>query len=285
MDKLADGYLKAKAITKKHAKTFYFASLFLPKEKRLAAYAVYAICRISDDSIDNNPEAAARANLPKIKDRISTAYGNGELQENILLVFRETVRKYGIPKSYFDELIEGIELDLNKKRYKSFEELYDYCYKVAGVVGLMMLKIFGYDDLNAESYAVNLGIAMQLTNISRDIKEDYLRGRIYLPEGELKEFGVSEKDLADSKLSEGFKELLKLQIKRARDYYSNSKLGTRLINDEKCRFVVYAMNEIYSGILDAIEKNGYDVFSRRAHVNGLGKLIRAAKLLTKGGHG
>ncbi len=272
----------ARAITKKHAKTFYFASRFLKKDKRNAAYAVYAICRLSDEAVDAGKNTQHEQSLEKLEKNITAAYNQTVLDNAILSAFRQTAEKHKIPQEYFRDLIAGMYLDLRKNRYKNFAELYDYCYKVAGVVGLTMLQIFGYKNPKAKDYAVDLGIAMQLTNILRDIKEDFERGRIYIPEDEMARFAVTETDICEGRLSDNFKALLKFQIARAREYYANSKWGIKMIGDANSRFVVSAMADIYSGILNSIEKHNYNVFSRRAHVSILGKITAALKIILKG---
>ena len=280
---LPEGFRKAGLITKEHAKTFYFSSHLLPKPKKQAAYAVYALCRLSDDSVDKGKAASLPGRLERIRKDIDKAYSSDRLQESLLAAFRETVRRYDIPKDYFADLLKGIETDLTKTRYRDFDELYGYCYNVAGVVGLIMLKIYGYKEKKAEGYAVDLGIAMQLTNILRDIKEDYLRGRIYLPQDEMRRFGVPEETIADQKLEPNLIDLLKFQIKRAREYYQRSALGIALISDGRARLVTGMMKDIYAGILDSIEENGYDVFSQRAHVTIGGKLdITLRTILQRG---
>jgi phytoene synthase len=173
-------------------------------------------------------------------------------------------------------------MDLNKNRYENFNELYTYCYRVAGVVGLIMLKIFGSHYKEAEKYAVDLGIAMQLTNILRDIKEDFERGRIYLPGDEMERFGVSKDFIAGNKMNSDFIALLQFQIARARQYYQRSAKGIKMINNVLSRLVVCMMMEMYAGILNVIEENDYDVFSQRAHVTTAGKLGIAIKILFKG---
>jgi len=227
------GYYTAKLITRQYAKTFYFASRFLTKEKRNAAYSIYAACRVSDDSVDNPEDSPSPVRLEQINKKINAAYRNQEANDSLLLAFKDTICRYQIPKRYFDELIEGMYMDLHKNRYKDFEELYTYCYKVAGVVGLIMLNVFGYTNQEAAKYSVDLGIAMQLTNILRDIKEDYRRGRIYLPKDEMARFGVSENHIAEGKVDENFIALLRLQIQRAKEYYHNSYKGIKMISDEQ----------------------------------------------------
>jgi len=265
------GFKEAKKITKKYAKTFYFASFFLDKNTRRGAYSIYAICRISDNSVDEN-SFIPKKRLLDIKNKIDLAYSNNPINEDLLLAFRETIVKYNIPKQYFDELISGMELDLTKSRYETFEDLYTYCYKVAGVIGLIMLKIFGYKNQEAAKYAVDLGIAMQLTNILRDIKEDCLRKRIYLPLNELNNFGVYEKDILNSKMNNNLESLLRFQLERAKKYYETSLKGVNLIDNKRAEFVVKLMANMYCAILDDIEKHNFDIFTRRAHTSILDKL-------------
>ncbi len=265
------GFTLAKAITRRHSKTFYFASHFLPKAKRLAAYAVYAACRLSDDAVDEG-NAQQEQNLSRVRENINAAYSTAPLVDGLFLALRKTVKDYGIPREHFDVLIDGMRTDLFKKRYKNFTELYDYSYKAAGVIGLMMLKILGLDSGQARDYGVSLGIAMQLTNITRDIKEDYARGRVYLPEDEMKRFTVVETDLAGERINENMKNLLKIQVLRARQYYGRSEAGIKIIRDTRCRLVVRVMKEMYEAILDEIEKNDYNTLSKHIYVNKFKKM-------------
>ncbi len=281
---ISRGFAESRAITKKHAKSFYFASQFLPKEKRYAAYAVYAICRISDHSVDNPSLSSSPLDLEEIQNKIIAAYGEDPLDDKVLLAFRQTVKKYKIPRQYFDELIEGMYMDLDKSRYDNFKELYQYCYKVAGVVGLIMLTIFGHEHPKTKIYAIRLGIAMQLTNILRDIKEDFQMGRIYLPKDEMERFGITEQMIKQGRISKRFRHFLKFQIRRAKEYYHNSTRGIKMIGNMESRLVVCMMRDIYSGILGAIEKNRYDVFSRRAYVRTFTKILIACKLFSRRSH-
>ncbi|MDD5097248.1 MAG: phytoene/squalene synthase family protein [Candidatus Omnitrophica bacterium] len=279
---LKSGFSKAKKITADFAKTFYFASLFLPIEKQNAAYAVYAICRLSDEAVDTQTNTGALENMQK---NIDQAYAGCLLQkpaDPLLLAFAEIVNKFAIPKEYFDELIKGMRMDLKKTRYADFDELYDYCYKAAGVVGLIMLKIFGYSDPEAQAYAIKLGIAMQLTNIIRDIKEDWQKGRIYLPQTEMQKFAITEDTLKKTTPTPDFIKLLKFQIKRSRQYYSDCTPGIAMLKDKNCRRVVLAMKEIYAAILNKVEKNSYNVLLKRAQVSKLDKIMIVSKILIKG---
>ncbi|MCX5903984.1 MAG: phytoene/squalene synthase family protein [Proteobacteria bacterium] len=280
--RLSRGFAMARAVTREHAKTFYFASHLLAPDKRPAAYAVYALCRISDDTVDRNSSSAVREELARVQASIHAAYDGASLTDDVLLAFQDTIHRYAIPREYFDELIEGMRMDLSINSYETFDELYQYCYRVAGVVGLIMLKLFGSSSPAAEARAVDLGVAMQLTNILRDIKEDCERGRIYLPRDELQRFGVSDDGLRDGIVDDKFKTLMSFQISRARDYYRRSAAGISMIADRRSRLVVCAMKDIYGAILRAIEKNRFDVFSIRAHVTTREKLMLLPGILLKG---
>jgi len=278
---ITEGFTIAREITRRHAKTFYCASHFLPKDKRNASYAVYAICRTSDNAVDRAGGGKRTVYLNKIKQKIDSAYGNTQLKDGVLLAFRKTVLVYDIPKDYFDQLLEGMHMDLNKNRYGNFEELYEYCYRAAGVVGLIMLKIFGFNKEQAKQYAVDLGIAMQLTNILRDIKEDYRMGRIYLPQNELGKFNVTENDISKGRVNKPFIAFMRFQIQRARNYYAESTKGIGMIGDKRSRLVVYMMKDMYAGILGSIEKNNFDVYSQRARLNSTRKMFTALNVLLK----
>ncbi|MDD5120569.1 MAG: phytoene/squalene synthase family protein [Candidatus Omnitrophica bacterium] len=280
MDKeLLSGFKEAKRITKKFAKTFYLASLFLPKDRKYAGYSVYALCRLSDEAVDNSAICNQTDILLGLEEKISAAYSGCKLNEPLLAAFRETVKKYKIPKECFDELIEGMRMDLKIKRYPDFSALYKYCYRVAGVVGLIMIKIFGYKDASCRDYGIKLGIAMQLTNILRDINEDIGRGRIYLPQDEMLKFNVSESQLIKGLNNEGFKNLMRFQIERCRKYYEESSAGIKLIDSRLSRLVVMVMKETYCGILDEIKKNNYDIFSKRVFVSKSRKIAIISKIL------
>jgi phytoene synthase len=266
--------------TRAHARTFYFASHVLPRAKRQAAYAVYAFCRFADNIVDasQTPEARAQAaaRLRSLRDQLRYVYSFSPLMDRRLLAFRDTVFAYRIPREYFSDLLRGVELDIEPRPPATFEELKDYCYCVASVVGLIMARIFGVSDERALAHAADLGTAMQLTNILRDIGEDRRMGRVYLPEEEMRAFGLSDKDLAGERVSPQFVAFMKFQIERARGYYAEGALGIPLLTGDGSRFCVRLMSRTYARILDVIEKNGYDVFRRRAHVSPLRKVMLLA---------
>jgi phytoene synthase len=185
--------------------------------------------------------------------------------------------KYQIPVEYPLDLIKGVVQDTHKKRYRDFEELYEYSYRVASTVGLMSSHILGYSDEDALDYAEAMGIGMQLTNILRDIREDAGRGRIYIPKEDLDRFGIDESEILSGKMSERFKEMMVFQISRAREYYSKGEEGIRML-DADSRFTVLLASRVYGRILDEIEKLDYDVFSRRASTSKTQKFMMLPRI-------
>ncbi|GAB5409139.1 MAG: phytoene/squalene synthase family protein [Balneolaceae bacterium] len=286
---LKPAYTHCRAITRFYAKTFYMATRFLPNEKQRSIFAIYGLCRyldnLVDDSIDlSNNEVVnlseVDAKLNEFKQNLVSIYEGNLSNDPILIAFSDTLKKYHIPIDLPFLLIEGVRSDLDKNRYYNFQELYDYSYKVASVVGLMTSRVFGYQDENALKYAIDLGIAMQLTNILRDIGEDLERDRIYLPVDELKEFGVTEEKLFKKELSDRFIKLMKFQVSRARDYYKKADTGISLLNKDS-RLPVYLARYNYSRILDKIEQNNYNVFDERAFLSGFEKFTILPKILVK----
>jgi phytoene synthase len=282
-----NAYRECRDITRANAKSFYFASHVLPREKRLAAYAVYAFCRTADNTVDNAaqvlPRASRVAEVRSLHGLLDAVYDSTQPIASPFVAVRDTVTKYQIPREYFDSLLRGVEMDLTKARYENFEELREYCYCVASVVGLMMTRVFGFMDDCALRYAIDLGTAMQLTNILRDIREDYDLGRIYIPAEDLERFGYSEIDIANGVSDQRFSSLMKFQIQRARDYYARAELGIPLLADGGSRYCVKLMSTTYARILNRIEDNGYNVFSHRAYVPLGGKLRVAASLVLREG--
>ncbi|MGF1679033.1 MAG: phytoene/squalene synthase family protein [Candidatus Methylacidiphilales bacterium] len=267
-----DPFQHAEAITRHHAKSFYFSSFTLPQEKRRRAYAVYALCRTVDDRIDEaEPGADLTAEIKSLRellDRIYTAqFTPSDLTTHPWLpATAETLRECEIPPHYFEDLILGVEMDRGPVRLQNWEELDRYCYLVAGVVGLMMTRIFGLVNRQYEAEALDLGRAMQLTNILRDVAEDARKGRVYLPADELSRHGISDADLTQWPALGDWKELITGQIQRARFYYQRSEKGILHLPDDGSRRTVWIMRDVYAGILDAIEQRGGDVFSSRCYV-------------------
>ncbi len=294
-------YEYCEQVTKLHAKSFYFAAKFLPPLKRRAVYPIYAFCRHVDDEIDelgagNEAEAIfavkrwksdleevyAFAKMPKrelAKPQIDQPKSETENRKpktkNQVLVFRawqDLLKTYNIPQNLPLELIEGVLMDTSVKRYQTFDELYVYCYRVASTVGLMSSEILGYADKSALEKAEAMGIGMQLTNILRDIKEDALMGRIYLPQEDLRRFNVSEEQIFANEFDANFAALMKFQVERARSFYREGEKGIALLEKDS-RFTVLLASRIYAKILDEIEKLHYDVFAKRAHTTKSQKLL------------
>jgi phytoene synthase len=270
----------ARQFTRRHAKTFYFASWLLSAKKREAAYVIYTFCRHADDVLDETADLSPAdriVRLDRLHSELEKAYAaEGPLDE--FAPFREIVRRYGIPHEYFAELLEGVAMDLKFTRYRTWPELEIYCYRVASVVGLIMAHVFGVSDPRAYAHAAELGKAMQLTNILRDVREDYEMGRIYLPGEDLARFGCAEEDLARGTVTDGIRELLRFEIARARALYRSAAAGIPYLVDGGSRFCVKVMSALYERILDVIERNGYDVFSERATVPFREKLFHTMKL-------
>jgi phytoene synthase len=284
LEAVAANFEQCRRYARRYARSFYFASHVLPKPKRLASYAIYAFCRYADELADG-PQISAtegRRRLEELREQLRRVYTGSRFMDNRLLAFRETVFNYAIPQEYFLDLLRGFEMDLARVRFRRFEDLTTYCYNVASTVGLMMTHVFGVSDTKAFRHAEELGIAMQLTNILRDVGEDYRRGRVYLPEAELAAFNYSEQDLARGTINENFIALMRSNIERARAYYLQADSGIPLLTDDGSRLCVRLMRRIYSGILDQIEANRYDVFTRRAYVPTRRKIIIALTTMAKG---
>ena len=259
-------YQEAAQATARGSKSFYFASRFFPKEMARSAHAVYWFCRCTDDLVDECSSIdEGRVELEEWSRQIECAFSGGPVAHPALIVFLDAMRRNSIPQEYARELIEGMRMDLENRRYQSFEDLRVFCYRVASVVGLMMSHVIGFQG-DALRYAVDLGIAMQLTNILRDIGEDLERGRVYLPADEMLRFGYSEEELRSRLHNQAFDALMNFQVSRARQFYDAAMPGLALLSSDG-RFAVKVAAEVYRGILDRIESSGYDVFEQRAFVS------------------
>ncbi len=268
-------------ITQSSKTNFLYSFSLLPKEKYEAINTVYAFCRQTDDIVDNEMDST-ELKFKKIrewKNEFEHAL-NGSSNYELLNQVTKIIKKFNIPVEPFFELIKGMETDLQVSRYKDFNTLYQYCFRVAATVGLMCIEIFGYKTENAKQYAVNLGIALQLTNILRDIKFDALNGRIYLPEEDLKIFGYTEDDLMNFRYNESFVELMKFECKRAREYFNKAN-DSFVKEDRKLLYPARIMQKIYFNILEKIEKMNYNVFSKKAKVSKIKKLYYTLYVYTK----
>lgn len=279
---LQQAYKECGRITSIFAKTFYLGTLFLPKRKRDAIWAVYVWCRRTDDLVDGprvrQRDASLRQKLSEWESRLEQVWA-GYPQDALDLALADTVRNYpGLRIDPFRDMIQGMLMDVDRARYETFDELYLYCYRVAGTVGLMALPILGVDpehcksEAEAVESALALGIALQLTNILRDVGEDALRGRVYLPQEEMRYFGYTEDELFASVVNDRYQELIKFQIARVRAYYRTAECGIAKLHPS-ARLPIRASLDMYRQILDAIEENDFDNFHRRAYVSKLKKAL------------
>jgi len=258
---------QAKEIARKSRSSFYFAFNLLPQQKRDAMNTVYAFCRETDDLVDegNEPEDIKYEKLRKWRIELEKALA-GHSDYSLLNKLGRTISQFNIPLDPFFDLLKGMEMDLQYKRYLSFDDLAKYCYRVASTVGLMCIEIFGYKHTSAKDFAVNLGIALQLTNILRDIKKDSERGRIYLPQEDLQRFNYSEQDLFNQVYNANFIDLMEYETKRAEEYFNKATLSLSL-DDKGSMFAARAMQHIYHKLLKKIIDADYNVYKKNIKVN------------------
>jgi phytoene synthase len=275
---LDESYRYCRVMARREARNFYYSFMVLPPERRAALCAIYAFMRYSDDiSDDEAVEAGSRtARMAAWREALHRAFAGDYGDSRILPAFHDTARRYGVPQRYFDELIDGAEMDLVPRRYETFADLYRYCYHVASVVGLVCIHVFGFSDPRATDLAEACGIGFQLTNILRDLPEDMERDRVYLPQEDLRRFGYTEEDLRAGRVDERFLALMRFQVARAEEYYRQSEPLIGLI-EPASRPCLRAMRQIYHGILERIVAQEYDVFRTRARVPTWGKLGIAAR--------
>lgn len=267
---LEEAYTHCHSVTALHSRSFHLASALLPAHKRQATRALYAFCRVTDDLVDRST-GDVEARLRVWRQRVSTWHPPAD--DLVAVAWADTRAHYHIPQRYVEQLIEGVGRDLRQSRYDTFEDLTTYCYGVASTVGLMSMHITGFAGPEAIPYAVKLGVALQLTNILRDVGEDWRAGRVYLPQEDLAAFNLSEADLAAGRVDERWRAFMRFQIARTRRLYAEAQPGIALLNPDG-RFAIAAAASLYSAILDDIEAHDFDVFGRRAYVSGWGKLRR-----------
>jgi phytoene synthase len=245
----------------------------------MGIYAVYAFARYCDDISDDKQSQNQFEQFISLRKELKLSMEGRVTNNPIMPALIDTINKFSIPDSYFYELIDGVEMDLTKSRFVTFEELKEYCYKVASIVGLISINIFGYKESKANQYAVDLGIAMQLTNIMRDLKEDAERDRIYIPQDEMNRFGYKETEMLNGQVNDNFKNLMKFQVKRARSYFDSGSNLLEFLQDDAigCTNILH---KLYSQILDRIEENEYDVFSSRISLSSLEKITIMTKFFS-----
>ncbi len=275
---LTTAYHHCDALTRVHSRTFHLASGLLPEEKRRATRALYAFCRITDNIVDS-PESDAQRTHTLESWRATISAEHPPTHELVALAWADAQQRFNIPRGYAQQLIDGVKRDLTQKRYETFADLAEYSYGVASTVGLMAMHIIGFATEESLPYAVKLGVALQLTNILRDIAEDWQAGRFYLPQEELHAFELTEDDIAqrvatgDAQVDDRWRKFMRFQVERNRTLYRESLPGIALL-DPDGRLAIAAAAELYEAILQDIEKHDYNVFNRRAHVGLVGKVTR-----------
>ena len=275
---LRKAYKQAEKITASHSKSFYYASGLLPEEKRSAVRALYAFCRTVDDIVDESADDEREAQLDYWRAVVETASFRED--DLVAAAWADTLARYHIPRHYALQLIDGVARDLFQIRYQAFDELATYCYGVASTVGLMSMYIVGFQSSQAVPYAIKLGVALQMTNILRDIGEDYGNGRLYLPREELAFYGIQECDIARGHITDHWRQFMQFQIDRTRQLYAESWAGVSMLEREG-QLAIGAASVFYQGILDEIEKSDYDVFTRRASLSSFAKATRIPALWLK----
>jgi 15-cis-phytoene synthase len=271
-------YAWCEQLARREAGNFYHAFRILPAEQRRAMCALYAFMRITDDLTDDEGTCDdKRMELGAWRGQLDAALA-GEDSHPLHPAFRHTVHHYRIPHAYLEAVLDGVAMDLDTDHYETFADLYRYCYRVASAVGLCCIHIWGFTGKQALEFAEAAGIALQLTNILRDLGEDAGRGRVYLPREDLRRFGYAEESLAGQVRDERFRELMRFQVARAESYYTAAQPLVAALQPAG-RAVFLVMLRTYHGLLDAIVKRDYDVFSSRVRLSRLHKLWLAARSL------
>ncbi len=280
MPDLNESYEACRQLTQKAAQNFHFSFLTLPREKYSAMCALYAFMRITDDLGDDirKPDTERRCDLKQWRDDVKAALAGQPDAHPILPAFADTVQRYSIPWKYLEAVLTGVEGDLGTVRIQTFDELSTYCYHVAGAVGVCCIHIWGFTDEDAIPIAIDCGFALQLTNILRDVGEDWALGRIYLPADDFRRFGYTTDDLTGQVRDERFRNLMRFEADRARSSY---KRAERLFHflEPNGRPILRAMLDIYGGLLEEIERRNYDVFSERVSLPQWKKLWIAGRAM------
>lgn len=263
--------------TQNRESNFFFSFLILPQPKREAIETIYTFCRVTDDIVDGaEDEKEKYTRLRQWTTELENSL-YGVSKYSVLNRLSTIIRRFNIPLHHFYDLLKGMEMDLTKKRYETFEELQEYCYRAASTVGLICAEVFGYKTERTKQYAINLGIALQLTNILRDLKQDAKRSRVYLPQEDLRRFGYTEEELSRSIYNERFVELMKFESARAHYFFKKAR-GFLAEEDKPFLYAARAMGNIYYLLLQRIERANYDVFSKRIRLSSAVKLFIAMGL-------
>jgi 15-cis-phytoene synthase len=286
-----DAYAYCRHVTRASSSNFYHAFRLLPAERHDALCALYAFCRFMDDIADqpdkfllSNQQLSRKERLAILlntwREELQHCYA-GEPRHPISKALSDTVKHFPIAQEHLAGIIDGVEMDLHRSRYRTFEELYDYCYHVASLVGLVCIEIFGYRNPSARSYAINLGIALQLTNILRDVGEDVRRDRIYLPTEDLRRFSYTEQDLHAGIYNETFIRLMMFEGQRAKEYYTQA-VANLAVEDRRSLVAAEAMRLIYGRLLEKLETRKFQVFKTRVSLTTPGKIVLALTAWVRG---
>jgi phytoene synthase len=270
---------------------FYYSFLVLPAEKRSAIIAVWDFCRAVDDAVDEAGIEDVPRQVAMWRGEVAACFGGGTPSTPQGRALQPLVRRFNLPRPAFDALVEGVEMDVGSRRYETFDELYEYCIRVASAVGLMCLEIFGYEDPRATQYATDLGVALQLTNILRDVPGDLARGRVYIPQEDLRRFGCTEEDLTREAASAGggvkspaVRQLLQFQGERAHEYFRRAAAALPR-RDARRLVAAEIMGAIYYAILTKIERRNYDVFTEVVRIPRPQRALIALRTWVLGGRG
>lgn len=274
----ADAYAWCKEYTKERAKNFYYAFAILPEEKRNAIYAAYSFSGLVDDIADELTDRAEQERqLADARARLAACY-RGEREGALFVALGDAIDRYHVPPDLFEELVNGVEMDFTRNRYETWDDLYQYCYRVASMVGLICTSVFGTKSHpQARTYAIELGIALQIVNIMRDVREDAERGRVYFPAADLAAHGLTADDILACRYDERFAAMMRTQGARAHDYFARGRRLLPLL-DLRSRMCVNVLQGVYAEILKRIEAHDYDVLNERVSLSGREKMTSIGKL-------
>jgi len=279
---LERSHLRAERATAEWAKSFYFASRFLPREKKRAVFALYDYCRHADNLVDargDRPRAQVLADLEELAATVRSIHAGAPPRGERWLALADTLRRYDVPLAPLLDLLDGVGMDLDEVMFPDYTALHRYCRLVAGGVGLMLGPVLGAAPHRFREHGVGLGVAMQLTNVLRDVGEDLDAGRLYLPADELARFGLDRAALEGRRVTPEFVAFMRFQITRARALFDAADPVVALFPRDGSRLTVRLLQRTYAGILDGIERQGYDVFRARAYVSGPRKLVILGRAL------
>jgi phytoene synthase len=273
-------YERCAQITRRSRSSFYYAFILLPPERRRALHAVYAFCRFIDDIADDESIREPALLLKRWREELDRVY-TGTPTRALSRALADSAQRFNIPRELFEEIIAGVEMDLSRKRYQSWQELEPYCYRVASALGLICIEIFGYRNPSAKSYAENLGLALQLTNILRDVREDAERGRIYIPLEDLERFQVREEEILGAAYTPNFVSLMDFEARRAQELYAKAQ-SALAPEDRATLLTAEAMRLIYAALLERIIKSNYRVLDRRHSLSAPHKLYLVGRAWAEG---